>query len=74
MQRFQNHKYYKMINKIYICSTNLSGKGYLLSLLDGHVSNEIYPYHKFGFSDDLNKFIRYLSKERYPVDIELLQY
>ena len=57
-----------MINKIYICSTNLSGKGYLLSLLDDHANIEIYPYHKFGFSSEIKRFFNYLSKENYPVD------
>ena len=57
-----------MINKIYICSTNLSGKGYLLSLLDDHANIEIYPYHKFGFSSEIERFFNYLSKENYPVE------
>jgi len=56
-----------MINKIYICSTNLSGKAYLLSLLDGHIDNGIYPFHKFGFSNQIKKFYSFLSRKQYPV-------
>jgi len=55
------------LNKVYICSTNLSGKSYLLSLLDGHSQTATYPYHKFGISHLVDIFYKRYLLNQYPV-------
>jgi hypothetical protein len=52
------------MKKIYITSTNLSGKGFLMQLLDGHPSLILVPYHKFTISSIAKNLLSELSKER----------
>ena len=55
------------LNKIYICSTNLSGKAYLQQLLDSHPQIFCFPFHKFGFSHLSDTFFNILKSDKYPV-------
>tara|TARA_B100001094_G_C18124815_1_gene768893 strand:- start:336 stop:1412 length:1077 start_codon:yes stop_codon:yes gene_type:complete len=51
------------LKKIYISGLNMSGKGQLLQLLDGHPNIFIFPFHKFGISYDIESFILYFRKK-----------
>ena len=44
-----------MHNKVYICSTNMSGKSFLLQLLDNHPKIVNIPFHKFSISHLIDK-------------------
>jgi len=48
-----------IVKKIYVAGLNMSGKGLLTQLLDGHSKIAVFPYHKFGIScvyDSFKKF------------------
>ena len=49
-------------NKVYISGLNMTGKSFLVNLLNGHSSIASYPFHKFGFSLEHKKFKDYLNK------------
>lgn len=51
------------LNKIFIGGLNMSGKSLLLQLLDGHPKIVIYPFHKFGISNDIENFISYFTEK-----------
>ena len=55
------------MHKLFICSTNLSGKGFLLQLLENHSQIKSFPYHKFGFSHLADFFFETLNIKHYPV-------
>ena len=46
------------LKKIFITSTNMSGKGYMTALLDGSTELCVFPYHKFGISFAYDEFLK----------------
>ena len=53
------------MNMVFICGLNLSGKGLLLQLLDGHEALRVYPFHKFSISGVLSSYYTFLKETQY---------
>ena len=52
-------------NKLYVMGLNMSGKGLLTQLIDGHKKIAVFPYHKFGISHVLKNFKKTLKSEKH---------
>ncbi len=49
---------------------NMSGKGLLTQLIDGHKKIAVFPYHKFGISCVLKDFVNFLRSEKHYFDYQ----
>jgi hypothetical protein len=56
------------LKKIFITSTNMSGKGYMTALLDGSTELCVFPYHKFGISFAYDEFLKYIKNKEFKFD------